>query len=135
VTGAGLLSEPQYPLDATVELADALLDLATLTGDDEYRAVARDAIASFAGAADRMGVEVAAYASVASRLLEPTSVRVGAPAGSDLHRAALRMADHEKVVLPDADGEPGTAWLETGDGATEAVDSPEELANLVASTQ
>jgi len=131
VTGAGLLSEPQYPLDATVELADALLDLATLTGDDEYRAVARDAIASFAGAADRMGVEVAAYASVASRLLEPTSVRVGAPAGSDLHRAALRLADHESVVVPDATDLDGVAEQRVDGKVAGTAESPAELEALL----
>jgi hypothetical protein len=45
------------------------------------------------------------------------------------------MADHEKVVAVGADGDPGTAWLETEDGATEAVDSPAALADLVANTQ
>ncbi len=104
VGGPGLLDRPTYPLDPTVELADALLDLALLTGEDRYRAVAHDAIAAFAGAAERMGVEVAAYASAAARLREPTAVEVGAPAGSDLHRAALRLADHESVVVPDASG-------------------------------
>ncbi|SFS00270.1 hypothetical protein SAMN05216559_2336 [Halomicrobium zhouii] len=131
VTGAGLLSEPQYPLDATVELADALADLAELTGDEEYRTAAEEAIAAFAGAADRMGVEVAAYASVASRLLEPASVRVGALAGSDLHRAALRLADHESVVVPDAANLDDVAEQRVDGEVTGTAESPAELEALL----
>ncbi len=98
--GAGLLDEPLYPLDTAVELADALLDLAGLTGEERYREAAHDAAAAFAGASDRMGVEVAHYATVAARLNDPHVLEVGADAGSDLHRAALRLADHETVVAP-----------------------------------
>ncbi len=129
--GAGLLSRPQYPLDATVELADALLDLAALAGEDAYRDVAREAVAAFAGAADRMGVEVAAYATVASRLLEPAAVFVGAPAGSDLHRAALRLADHESVVVPDAPDLDGAAERRVDGEVTGTADSPAELESLL----
>jgi len=113
--GPGLLGRPTYPLDPTVELADALLDLALLSGEDRYREVAHETLAAFAGAAERMGVEVAAYAATVARLREPTALEVGAPAGSDLHRAALRLADHESVVVPDADGAPA-------DGARLVVD-------------
>ncbi|PSP28509.1 thioredoxin domain-containing protein [Halobacteriales archaeon QH_2_65_14] len=98
--GAGLLDRPLFPLDTTVELADALLDLALLTGDDRYREAAHEAIAAFAGAAERMGVEVAHYATVAARLREPQVIEVGTPPGTDLHRSALRLADHETVVVP-----------------------------------
>lgn len=100
--GPGLLDRPLYPLDTTVECADALLDLAILTGEDRYRGAAHEAIAAFAGASGRMGVEVAHYATVAARLRTPRHVEVGTEAGSDLHRAALRLADHETVVVPDA---------------------------------
>jgi len=131
VTGAGLLSEPQYPLDATVELADALVDLAELTGDDEYREAAERAVAAFAGAADRMGVEVAAYASVASRLLEPASVRVGSPAGSNLHRAALRLADHESVVVPGVSDLDDVAEQRVDGEVTGTAESPAELEALL----
>ncbi|SDJ93848.1 hypothetical protein SAMN05216226_11272 [Halovenus aranensis] len=102
--GAGLLSEPLYPLDTTVELADSLLDLAGLTGDRRYSEAAHDAVAAFAGAGERMGVEVAHYATVASRLGDLQVIAVGTDAGSDLHRAALRLADHEAVVAPTATG-------------------------------
>lgn len=104
--GPGLLAEPLYPLDTAVDAADALLDLAALSGDREYRDAARSALAAFAGASDRMGVEVAGYASAVARLREPRTVEVGTPAGSDLHRAALRLSDHESVVVPGAHDRP-----------------------------
>ncbi|MEF8775624.1 MAG: DUF255 domain-containing protein [Haloarculaceae archaeon] len=104
--GPGLCSEPLWPLEANVEAADALLDLALLTGEGRYRDAARDAVAAFGNAAERMGVEVAGYATAVGRLRSPVAVEVGAPAGSDLHRAALRLADHEAVVVPAADRGP-----------------------------
>jgi len=100
--GPGLLAEPLYPLDTAVDAADALLDLAALTGDGRYREAARSALAAFAGASDRMGVEVAGYASAVARLRQPRAVEVGTPAGAALHRAALRLTDHESVVVPGA---------------------------------
>ncbi|MFC7132672.1 MULTISPECIES: DUF255 domain-containing protein [Salinibaculum] len=124
--GPGLLDRPLYPLDTSVELADALLSLSLLTGDDRYREVAHDAVAAFGAAAERMGVEVAHFASTAARLLSPSVIEVGAPAGSDLHRAALRLADHESVVVPDADCR-GEARVVT-DGTVEGTaDSPAGL--------
>jgi uncharacterized protein YyaL (SSP411 family) len=96
----GLLSETLHPLDTTVECADALLDLAMLTGEDRYERAARRAVEAFAGASERMGVEVAGYAGVAARLQDPRRIEVATPPGSDLHRAALRLADHEAVVVP-----------------------------------
>ena len=100
--GPGLLSQPLSPLDTAVECADALCDLALLTGERRYRESAREALEAFAGASDRMGVEVAQYATVAARIQQPRAIAVGTPAGTDLHRAALRLADHESVVVPDA---------------------------------
>jgi len=86
-----------------VAFADGLLELAVLTGEDRYREVARETLETFAGASDRFGVQIARYATAVSRLLEgPLVIRVAGEPGSDLHRAALRLADHEKVV-PDAD--------------------------------
>ncbi len=102
--GAGLLDRPLYPLDTTVECAEALLDLALLTGEEQYQEAAREAVEVFAGAADRMGIEVAQYATAAARLREPQVVQVDTEAGTDLHRAALRLTDHETVVAPRADG-------------------------------
>ncbi|ACV47695.1 MULTISPECIES: DUF255 domain-containing protein [Halomicrobium] len=125
--GPGLCSRSQYPLDATVELADALLDLAALADDERYREAAHGAIAAFAGASDRMGVEVAHYAATAARLRSPAVLRVGPRAGSDLHRAALRLADHETVVVPDAGGDEAVLFE---DG--ERVGTAEEPAGLEA---
>jgi len=120
--GAGLVDRPLYPLDSTVECADALVDLAALTDDDRYREAAHDAMTAFGGATERMGVEVAHFATVAARLQHPRVVEVGTPAGSDLHRAALRLADHEAVVVPGAHdpGGAGRAAPETvAEGATD----------------
>ncbi len=107
--GPGLLDRPTYPVDTNAEMAGGLVDLAVLTGEQAYRTVADAAMANFANATDRMGVEIAHYATVAARLCETHSIEVGAPAGSDLHRAALRLADHETVVVPDADVPAGQA--------------------------
>jgi uncharacterized protein YyaL (SSP411 family) len=129
--GPGLLDRPLYPLDTSVEMADALLDLAVLAGEDRYRERARDAIAAFGNAADRMGVEVAGYATAAARDLDLRAVEVGTPAGSDLHRAALRLADHETVVVPDADCPDGEVRLVAGGTAEGTADSPATLEDLL----
>ncbi|WP_435065624.1 DUF255 domain-containing protein [Halobaculum sp. EA56] len=131
-SGAGLLDRPLRPIDGVVEFADALLDLAALTGEDAYRERAEAAVGAFAGATERMGVQVAGYGSVAGRLTrDPLVVDVGAPAGSDLHRAALRVADHEKVVVSDSDRVPaGAAGLRGRDAAP--AESPDALMRLVA---
>jgi uncharacterized protein YyaL (SSP411 family) len=132
LAGAGLLDEPLYAFDGNAEMADALLDLAALTGEERYADLAEDAVAAFAGAAERMGVEVANYAAVAARCRDPRRVEVAAPAGSDLHRAALRLADHESVVVPDSDGpEAGTAHLVEDGTAGEAADSPAALETVL----
>jgi len=129
--GAGLLERPLYPLDTSVEMAEALLDLAALTGEDRYRGLAREAVAAFGDAANRMGVEVAGYASAAARVLDPRAIEVGTPAGTDLHRAALRLADHETVVVPDADGPGGQARVVADGTVTGTADSPATLEALV----
>ncbi len=123
-TGAALLDHPLRPLETNGEMADALLDLWGLTGDDRYRTAAVDALAAFAGAADRMGVEAAGYAAACARAhYDPLVVRTP-PAGSDLHRAALRIADHEKVVVP---GDRDEAVVVREGEATEPAASPDEL--------
>lgn len=136
--GAGLLGETLYPLDTAVEFADALCDLALLTGDRRYREAAHGALAAFAGAADRMGVEVAGYATATARVREPQVVAVDTPAGTDLHRAALRLADHETVVAPRP--APTANRRGTADGAARLVvdgddrggaDTPAELEALL----
>jgi len=132
-SGPGLLDRPLRPLDSNVAMADALLDLAVLTGEARYREVAHDAVAAFAGAWDRFGVQVAGYGAVAARLRrDPLVIAVGDDAGSDLHRAALRVADHEKVVRPDAaDPVSGTAVVSAG-GRSRTVSTPAALAGAVA---
>jgi uncharacterized protein YyaL (SSP411 family) len=131
--GPGLFDRPLYPLDDNAALADGLVDLSYLTGEATYREAARAAVGAFAGAADRMGVQVAAYGTAAARLVRPPlRVAVADDPGSDLHRAALRLADHEKVVRPAADGDPDTARVHTADGTFGPAAGPAELADLVA---
>lgn len=129
--GAGLLSRPLRPLDGNAHLANALLDLAALTGEEQYRDVAHEAVAAFAGAHERFGVQVAAYGAAAARLTDGGApvVAVADDPGSILHRAALRIADHETVVRPNADGEGGTARVRTeGEVVWSApATTPEEL--------
>jgi len=142
--GAGLLDRPFRPLDGNVEMATALLDLAALTGEDRYRDVAHETAESFAGAAERLGVQVAGYGSLVGRLLRGTTVvAVGDAPGSDLHRAAWRVADHEKVVATNAhrdeapaptDVARGTAVVIAGDRVSEPAETPDELMSRVAET-
>jgi uncharacterized protein YyaL (SSP411 family) len=136
--GVGLLSKPLRPLDGNVETAEALLDLAAVVDSaseehgGDYADAAADAVAAFAGAWDRFGVQVAGYGSVASRLTRPDLVvAVGDGAGNDLHRAALRVADHEAVVVPAAsDTSAGVATVSRGSDRRD-VTTPEELLDAV----
>nr|WP_223301748.1 hypothetical protein [Haladaptatus sp. R4] len=117
-------------------MADALVDLTVLTSDSSYEEAAREAVGAFAGAADRIGVQVAGYATAASRLCRPPlQVVVADEPGSNLHRAALRLADHEKVVVlaPDGEYERGTARLIDGENESDPATSPAELSELASS--
>ena len=131
--GLGLVEHPLRPLDANVAFADALVDLAVVADEPRYRSVAREILESFARASDRFDGQVAAYASTAGRLLEdPLELRVGDVAGSDLHRAALRVADHEKVVVPNDDGvADGVVEIRLGDRTAEPATSPAGVAERV----
>jgi uncharacterized protein YyaL (SSP411 family) len=134
--GPGLLDRPLRPLDHNAEMADALTDLAVLTGEDRYREAAEGAVAAFADAADRFGVQVAAYATAAARLCrDPLVIEVADEVGSDLHRAALRVADHEKVVIPEVENEnidaEGAVVVVEGE-RSDPVTTPEELSERVA---
>ncbi|AZH26542.1 DUF255 domain-containing protein [Haloplanus aerogenes] len=132
-SGPGLLDRPLRPLDSNVAMADALLDLTVLTGEPRYREVAHDAVAAFAGAWDRFGVQVAGYGAVAARLRrDPLVIEVAPDAGSDLHRAALRVADHEKVVRPGAPGPDAGTGIVTVGGRSRVVTAPADLADAVA---
>ena len=133
----GLLDRPLRPIDTTVDFADALVDLAVLTGEERYRETARESLEAFAGARDRMGVDVAGYAAAAARVVDrPLTVEVTGEAGSDLHRAALRVADHEKVVVPgasldEADGADTPLARITANGTTATATTPAELQRRV----
>ncbi|AXR79340.1 Thioredoxin domain protein [Natrarchaeobaculum sulfurireducens] len=130
--GVGLLERPLRPLDSNVAFADALVDLAALTGEKTYRTCAQKTLEAYAGASDRFGVQIARYATAVSRLLEgPLVIRVADEPGSDLHRAAWRLADHEKVVVPETDGdlEFGTARVERREHDSAAAETPEQLSD------
>jgi uncharacterized protein YyaL (SSP411 family) len=129
--GEGLLTRPLRPLEANVEAADALLDIALLTTDssDRYREWAADALSAFAGAADRMGAEMAGYATACARHHYGPLVIETPPARTDLHRAALRVADHEKVVVP---GNRETAIVVRGGERSASATTPSELSERVA---
>ncbi|MFB6112174.1 MAG: DUF255 domain-containing protein [Halobacteriaceae archaeon] len=130
--GPGLLDRPLRPLDGNAVLANGLVSLATLTDEGHYHEAARELLGGFAGAADRIGVQAAVYGTAAARAVDsPLAVAVGGEAGTPLHRAALRVADHEKVVIPDADGPRGTAWLRLAGGRSREVDTPDALETLV----
>jgi uncharacterized protein YyaL (SSP411 family) len=141
--GPGLLDRPLRPLETNVELAHGLLELANIveaaeeTGDrtdgaaaKRYREAAGDALAAFAGAADRMGVEVADYGAACARYVYHPLVIETPPPGSDLHRAAWRVADHEKVVVP---GDRETAVVGRGGERSDPASTPEELTRVAAS--
>ncbi|AKH98401.1 DUF255 domain-containing protein [Halanaeroarchaeum sulfurireducens] len=132
--GPGLLDTALYPIDDNARLANALVDLHVMTDEDSYHGAAVGAIEAFAGAAERMGPQVAGYGTAAARVLRhPLVIAVGTDPGEDLHRAALRMADHEKVVIPDSSAiEPGHAALLTAEGAMGDAQDPPSLADLVA---
>lgn len=130
-SGPALLDRPLRPLEANVEAALALQTLGALVEDDRYRDWAGDALAGFAGASDRMGAELAPYgAACARQLYEPLVIHTP-PAGSDLHRAALRVADHEKVVVP---GSGETAVVQRGSERSAPAGSPAALSERVAET-
>ncbi|USZ67569.1 DUF255 domain-containing protein [Halorussus salilacus] len=135
-SGPGLLDRPLRALDDNAEMASALADLALLTGEDRYRDAAEGAVAAFADAADRFGVQVAGYATAAARLCrDPLLIEVADDAGSDLHRAALRVADHEKVVVPEVAGdehEEGAAYVVIEGERSAPARTPEELSERVA---
>ncbi|MGM0605506.1 MAG: DUF255 domain-containing protein [Halobacteriota archaeon] len=132
-SGPGLLDRPLRPLEGTIEMADALVELSILTGEESYRATAREAVEAFAGAWDRMGVQVAGYGSIVSRLEgAPLVFEIGGDAGCDLHRAACRVADHEKVAIPAVPSVGAGEAKIRGSERDRRATTPEELMQLVA---
>lgn len=132
-SGPGLLSRPLRPLEANAELASVLLDLSVLTGEEAYRVTGRTILEAFAGADDAVGPRSAAYPSAVTRYLrDPLILRVGSPAGSTLHRAALRLADHRKIVVAnDPAVADDAARVERGDSQSPPARSPAELVSHI----
>ena len=75
----GLLRERQKSIQDNAVCADVFLRLHHLTREPRYLDIARAAVESFAGTAERMGYFAAGYAKVADLLLKP-------PAGAEQHR-------------------------------------------------
>ena len=101
----GRLRERQKSIQDNAICAEVFLRLHHLTREPRYLDIARAAIESFAGTAERMGYFAAGYARMADLLLNPPAEVniVGSPetAGS-LHRAALLLdAPHRIVQLLD----------------------------------
>lgn len=125
--GPGLLDRPLYPVDDAAAVADALVDVWALTGEDRYREAARTALSAFGGAGGRLGPAAAGVATAAARVDDVLRIEVATGPGTDLHRAALGVADHEKVVVPEAAGPPaGTAVVVRADRSPPAS-TPAEL--------
>lgn len=135
--GPALLGRPLYPIEENARTADALLDLALISGDDTYREAATRALAAFADAAEHLGVQAARYGRAAARVLEqPLVIDVATPPGSDMHRAALRMANPEKVVVPGADIDgPDLAAIRGTQPASVPITEPADLAEAVERVQ
>jgi uncharacterized protein YyaL (SSP411 family) len=124
-------------------MAGALLDLAEITGEGRYQAIARETTESFAGAHERFGPQAAPFGTVAGRLLRGTvRIDLSAPAGSDLHRAALRLADHEAIVVPgigateepverEAEFENDAAYVVSGEERSAPAYDPQTLSERV----
>lgn len=130
----GLLERPLYPIDLAAELADALFELAHLSDKPRFRTAAREALAAHAGAFDRFGVQLAHYAAVSSRLQRPSlTVDIGSGPNSRLHRAALRIADHEVIVDPCPCGVDSSSAIVRVDSKTQKISSPEEMMTAVQS--
>ncbi len=132
--GPGLLDRPLYPIDGAATLANALVDIATLTDEQAYREAATDALEAFADGRDRFGAGVATFATAASRVqLPPLRIDVGTRPGSDLHRAARRIADHEKIIRLPGSAPDGTATATFAGATSPPATTPEELTVAVAS--
>lgn len=132
--GPGLLDRPLYPIDSAATIANALVDTAVLTEDTAYREAATAALEAFAAGRDRFGAGVATYATAASRVqVPPLRIDIGTHPGSDLHRAALRVADHEKIIRLPGTAPDGKATATYAGATSPPSRTPEELIEAVAS--
>lgn len=134
VEGPALLDRPTYPIESNARMADALVDLGILSQEEAYNVAAERAVRAFADAAEHLGVQAARYGRAAARLVsEPLVIDVATDPGSDLHRAALRMADPEKVVVPEVRlAGSGLARVRGRDLPVEPIETPADLATAVA---
>ncbi|MEK7863330.1 MAG: hypothetical protein AAB295_08715, partial [Chloroflexota bacterium] len=101
--GLGRLARRERPIEDNAAAADALLRLAVLSGEEEWREVALRTLRSFVMEYRRWGQLAASYANVVARALrEPVSVvvvgRMGDPAAEALRRAARAANDPDVVV-------------------------------------
>jgi uncharacterized protein len=89
----GRLARRERPIEENALVADGLLRLAALTGDDEWRELALRALRSFAGEYRQWGQFAASYANTVARALaEPLVVTVVGPAGDRVGTALWRLA-------------------------------------------
>lgn len=92
----GRLEIPDRPIVENGVMAENLLRLAVMTGDERFRDVAASTLALYAATFERAGTFAATYARALRRYLSPqVSVRItGDPAASaNLRAAARRLAD------------------------------------------
>ncbi len=89
----GRVARREKPIEDNALAADALLRLATLTGDEPWREAALNALRAFVPDYPQYGQFAASYArAVARALAEPLQIVVVGPAGDALARALWRVA-------------------------------------------
>ncbi len=99
----GLLRVPDKSMNENAAMADALMRLYRLTGDENYRATAEKTLAYFASDYERHGYMAADYARAVEHFLkEPLSVHIIGPANDPrthaLQDAALHIYSPDKLV-------------------------------------
>jgi uncharacterized protein YyaL (SSP411 family) len=99
----GRVSSPDRPIEENAVAAEALLRLATLTGEERWRELAIRALRAFAGVYRESGQFAAPYArAVARALAEPLHIVVAGPAddraATELWMEALRCDDPARAL-------------------------------------
>ncbi len=99
----GRLARRERPIEDNATAADALLRLAVLSGELEWRDVALRALRSFVAEYRQWGQFAASYANTVARALrDPVSVvvvgRMGDPAAARLWRAARAATDPDLII-------------------------------------